>query len=233
MDIIDLITIEVELSIGKKVLVVIDDLDKPDLKIASKIFYEMHPWLIQPKCGIIYTVPIALHYSSDFGQVKSAFTENYVLPNVTINKYEDRKPNEEGYTIMNKFVQKRMSLDLIKEDALKHAIAMSGGVFREMARLIRKSADSAVARGDEVIEKSDVEDAENEIRNEFRRMLTTEDYKTLKEIYEWRELKGSDKCSPLLHNLSIIEYRNKHNWCDVHPAIIPLLEPQQTQVYLV
>lgn len=224
MDIIDLITMEVELLTEKKVLVVIDDLDKPDLKIASKIFYEMHPWLVQPKCGIIYTVPIALHYSSDFGQVKSAFTENYVLPNITINKYEDRKPNEEGRAIMREFVQKRMSLDLIKGDALEYATAMSGGVFREMARLVRKSADNAVARDDDVIEISDVEDAINEIRNEFRRMLTTEDYKTLKEIYERRELIGSNICSPLLHNLSIIEYRNKHNWCDVHPAIIPLLK---------
>ncbi len=224
MDIIDLITMEVELVTGKKVLVVIDDLDKPDLKIANEIFYKMHPWLVQPKCGIIYTIPIALHYSADFGQVKSAFTENYVLPNVTINKYEDREPNEDGYAIMKEFVQKRMSLDLIEEDALEYAIAMSGGVFREMARIIRKSADSAVARDDKVIEKSDVEDAESDIRNEFRRMLTTEDYMNLREICGKRELKGSDKCSPLLHNLSVIEYRNKHNWCDVHPAIIPLLE---------
>lgn len=205
MDIIDLITIEVEFITGKKVLVIIDDLDKPDLKIASEIFYKMHPWLVQPKCGIIYTVPIALHYSSDFGQVKSAFTENYVLPNITINKYEDRKPNEDGYAIMREFVQKRMSLELIKEDALEYAIAMSGGVFREMARLIRKSADSAVARDSDVIEKSDVEDAENEIRNEFRRMLTTEDYKTLEEIYQRRELKGSDKCSPLLHDYAVLK----------------------------
>jgi hypothetical protein len=116
-----------------------------------------------------------------------------------------------------------MSLDLIDEEALNYAIYISGGVFREMARVMSMAADNATARGAGKIGKQDVEDAESEIRNEFRRMLETEDYEALVKIHKSWELRGSEICEKLLHNLSILEYRNEENWCDVHPAVVPLI----------
>jgi len=229
----DLIIAEVEQEKEKKIIVAIDDLDKPDLEVARKLFYERQSSLTLPKCAIIYTIPIALLYSSESGQVRQTFTESYVLPNVTITKGTDRRLNEEGRTVMKGLVEKRMSLDLIKPEALNHAIDTSGGVFREMARIIRMAADNAIARGEGTIYKQDVLKAESSIRNEFRRMLQTKDYEKLAEIYKTRELKGSDVCADLLHNLSILEYQNDENWCDVHPAVIPLLKlPRKGKVYI-
>jgi len=228
ISITNLIIAEVENKTGKKVLVAIDDLDKPDLEVAKKIFCESQASLTLPNCTIIYTIPIALHYSAEAGQVIPTFTRSYVLPNITITKHEDFSPDDEGRAVMKEFVEKRMSLELIEgnmdDGALGYAITISGGVFREMARIMGMAADNAIARGGEKIEKEDVEEAESEIRNEFRRMLKSEDYDSLKEIHKIRELKGSETCAHLLHNLSIMEYRNKENWCDVHPAIIPLIE---------
>jgi len=226
INVIDLIIAEVELRAGKKVLVAIEDLDKPDLSDARDLFYERQTSLTLPNCRIIYTVPIALLYSPDAGQVRQAFDRTFPLPNVTIAKREDRNPDEEGRAVMREFIAKRMSLDLIEEDALEHAIVVSGGVFREMARIIRTAADNAIARGEEKIQKRDVQRVESEIRNEFRRMLEAEDYDALKEIYQKRDLTviGSKICAKLLHNLSILEYQDDENWCDVHPAIIPLIE---------
>lgn len=225
--IIDLIITEVEIESNKKVLVAIDGLDKPDLKVVHTIFYERQPSLTQPKCSIIYTVPVALYYSQEFGQVKHAFTESYVLPNVSIAKYDDGSPYEEGRKVMRNFVEKRMSLDLIEKDALEYAISISGGVFREMAWIIRTAADKAIARGDEKIQKSDIDKAESRRRNEFRRILRTEDYDLLVNIHRNRKLMGAEKCAHLLHNLSILEYVNDENWCDVHPVIIPLIEGEK------
>ncbi len=227
MDIINLIVAEVELNSRKKVLVVIEDLDKTDLKTAKDLFYERQSSLTQPRCSIIYTVPIALLYSSEARQVTQAFPGEYVLPSVSITKRKTRDPNKGGRAVMKEFVRKRMSLDLIKPDALEHAITISGGVFREMARIVRDAADNAIARNVETIEKQDVERAESEIRNEFRRTLELKDYEELKKIYGSQELRGSDVCAKLLHNLSILEYRNKKNWYDIHPVIIPLLEERR------
>jgi hypothetical protein len=129
---------------------------------------------------------------------------------------------------MKEFALKRISPDLIEEDALEHAVTMSGGVFREMARLMQIAADNAIARGEGKIEKRDVEEAESEIRNNFRRMLKTENYDALKQIYDTRELRGSETCAELLHNLSILEYQNDENWCDVHPVVVPLIDGEET-----
>ncbi len=125
---------------------------------------------------------------------------------------------------MKDFVLKRMSPDLMVDDALKHAITISGGVFREMARIMRRSASKASARGEDKIEMIDVQKTESDFRNEFRRMLQIDDYRELKEIYETRRLEVSEERAKLLHNLSILEYQNDNNWCDVHPIVTPLIE---------
>jgi len=228
VSITNLIIAEVEQKVEKKVLVAIDDLDKPDLEVARKLFYKRQTSLTLPDCSIIYTIPIALLYSSDATQVKQPFTESHILPNVTITNRRDRSPDSEGRMVMREFVKKRMSLDLIDEEALNYAIYVSGGVFREMALVMSMAADNAIARGLEKIGKQDVEHAESEIRNEFRRMLETEDYEALAKIHKSRELRGSETCEKLLHNLSILEYRNEENWCDVHPAVVPLIAGEQS-----
>lgn len=222
---INSIIAEVKLKSEREVLVAIDDLDKPDLSLAKELFYERQTSLTQPNCSIIYTIPIALLYSSEAGQVERAFTGSYVLPNVTVAKHDGRLPDEEGRALMKDSVLKRISQDLIEEDALNHAIGISGGVFREMARIIGIAAAKAYARGEEKIEIVDVRKAESEIRNEFRRMLESRHYDALKEIYKKRELKGSEICAELLHNMSVLEYRNDENWCDVHPVIHPIIIP--------
>jgi len=223
INIIDLIIDEVQLVLETRVLVAIEDLDKTNLDVAETIFFEKQSSITQPKCTIIYTVPIALFYSPEARQVVQPFTQSYVLPNVTITNRHDRSPDREGRMVMREFVKKRMSLDLIDEESLNYAIYVSGGVFREMARVMSMAADNAIARGEEKIGKQDVEDAESEIRNEFRRMLETDDYEALAKIHKSRELRGSETCEKLLHNLSILEYRNEENWCDVHPAVVPLI----------
>jgi len=225
INIIDLIIAEAELKIGRKILVAIEDLDKPDLSDARDLFCERQTSLTLPKCSIIYTIPIALIYSPDAGQLRHTFGSPLMLPSVTITKNDDdRSPNDKGRDVMREFVTKRMSPGLIEPDALEHAITISGGVFREMARIIRDAADNAIAIGKKKIEKTYVETDESEIRNEFRRMLRIGDYDELKEIYKTRELKVSKERAELLHNLSILEYQNKENWCDVHPAVVPLIK---------
>lgn len=240
----NLIIADVEQKLNKKVLVVVDDLDKPDLKVAHELFYERKTSLTLPNCGIIYTIPIALHYALEAGQVIRSFTKSYVLPNITINRHADRSPDADGHAVMREFIEKRMSLDLIDENALEHAISISGGVFREMARIMEMAADSADERGAEKIERQDIEDAESEIGNEFRRMLEPEHYKVLRDIYETKRLEVSDRIlkeihetrdlnvseiiAKLYHSLSILEYRNKKAWYDIHPVIIPLLEERRT-----
>jgi hypothetical protein len=83
--------------------------------------------------------------------------------------------HSEGYKTLEQFVNLRMCADLIEPSALEQAISFSGGVFRELARVIRTGIGRARRRNGTRIEEVDIEWAATEIRNEYRRILDKED----------------------------------------------------------
>ena len=51
-------------------LILIDDMDKPDLDIARSIFHDRREIMMQPNCAIVYTVSSALFYSKEFDAIE-------------------------------------------------------------------------------------------------------------------------------------------------------------------
>jgi Cdc6-like AAA superfamily ATPase len=113
---------------------------------------------------------------------------------------------------------------LISDDALNGAIAYSGGVFRELARIMRTAIGRARRRKVAKIEMDDIEWAATEIRNEYRRILNKTDLQFLRKIREHNRLEYNDRLRPLMQLLAVMEYRNGENWCDVHPILRRLLD---------
>ena len=202
-------------------LVLIDDLDKPDLERACEIFHDRRGVMLQPNVAIVYTVSSPLFYSPEFEAIRD---RAIFLPNVKL--HQRRKPDErdaEGYRTMRMFVHKRMHPDLITPDALEEAIKISGGVFREMCRVVRYAIGRTRTQGQPRVELVDVQRAGSEIRNEYRRILTAEQRSLLLEVHTHNRLDQPDRLGPLMQMLAALEYRNDENWCDVHPALVPLL----------
>ena len=117
----------------------------------------------------------------------------------------------------------RVKSELINPAALHEAITYSGGVFRELARIIRAAIGRARRRKSAQIEPEDVEWAATEIRNEYRRILDKEDIKLLKKVHEGKKLEYSEQMMPMLQLLAILEYRDQENWCDIHPVLRKIL----------
>jgi hypothetical protein len=222
IDKINLIIADIEGKEQKNVLVIIDDLDKPSLEQAKAIFYNNYTAITQPACHIVYTVPISIFFVPEFTAIREA---RFFLPNVKLHTKNDRNSRyEPGYKLMQTFVYRRMKEELIESEALDFAIKMSGGVFREGARIMQIAADSAIEKERNRILIEDVESAEREIRSDFKRILKSEDYDTLNEISKSNEIRGIEKIGHLLHNLSVLEYENEENWCDIHPTLEELLK---------
>lgn len=222
IDKINLIIADIEGKEKKNVLVIIDDLDKPSLEQAKEIFYNNHTAITQPVCYIVYTVPISIFFATEFTAIRET---RFFLPNIKLHAKKDRDSiYEPGYKQMQTFVFKRMKEGLIRLEALNLAIKMSGGVFREGARIMQIAADRAIEQERTRIIKEDVERAEREIRSDFKRILKSEDYNTLKEIRKTNDIRGIEKIGALLHNLSVLEYENDENWCDIHPTLEELLK---------
>ena len=177
--------------------------------------------MMQPNCAIVYTVSSALFYSKDFDAIRD---QALFLPNVKLHPHNSPEQHTpEGYETMRRFVSLRMDLGLINNQALDDAITYSGGVFREMARIMRTAIGRARRRKAKQIENIDVEWAAAEIRNEYRRILDKEDILILKKIHEKNKMEYNDRIRPLLQLLALLEYRNGENWCDIHPVLRKLL----------
>lgn len=222
IDKINLIIADIQGKESKNVLVLIDDLDKPSLEQATNIFYNNYTAITQPSCFIVYTVPISIYFTSEFTVLKESM---FFLPNIKLHPKDDKNTmDEKGYELMRTFVFNRMKPELIEPDALNHAIKIGAGVFRETARVMQIAADSAIEHGRSCIINEDVNRAEGEIRGDFKRQLTTEDYDILREICNINEMRGIEKIGKLLHNLCVLEYVNGEPWCDVHPVLEELLK---------
>ncbi len=203
-------------------LVLIDDLDKPRLDKAREIFYDNRGVMLQPEIAIVYTVSSPLFYSPEFEAIRD---RAIFLPNVKLHPHrQSRERDRDGYRTMRMFVHKRMHPDLIAPDALEEAIRLSGGVFREMCRVMRYAIGRARVKKTAQITIEDVERAGAEIRNEYRRILTPAQRQLLREVHAENQLGRPEELGPLMQMLAALEYRNAENWCDVHPALLPLLE---------
>jgi hypothetical protein len=202
-------------------LILIDDMDKPDLGRARTIFHDHREIMLQPNCAIVYTVSSALFYSKEFDAIRD---QALFLPNINLRTATDADQHlQEGYRTLEKFVTVRMDAKLIQPLALESAITYSGGVFRELARIIRTSIGRTRRRKAMQIEPEDIEWAATEIRNEYRRILDKEDLKLLKSVHDHKRLEYSDRLRPLLQLLALLEYRDEENWCDVHPVLRKML----------
>lgn len=203
-------------------LILIDDLDKPGLDEARAIFHDRREIMMQPNCAIIYTVSSALFYSKGFDAIRD---QAIFLPNIRLHPpVQPEVKDRDGYQTMRRFVTVRMDSSLIDNLALEDAITYSGGVFREMARIMRTAIGRARRRKSARVEVVDVEWATTEIRNEYRRILDKDDIEILKKVHQQNRLEYSDRLRPLLQLLAILEYRNGENWCDVHPVLRRLIE---------
>lgn len=206
-------------------LVLIDDLDKPSLEIARRIFYERREIMLQPACPIVYTVSSPLFYGPEFEAIRD---RAIFLPNIKLHPEGDRKGRfEPGYATLREAVTRRMAAELIAPDALDLAAEMSGGVFRELMRLLRNAIDRALDAGHERVEEEDVAGAAAEIRGEYRRILSQKQRRTLARIRTSNQLDEPAEVAPLLQILAVLEYANGEPWYDVHPVLNKLLDEER------
>ena len=205
------------------VLVLVDDLDKAGVDDALGLFKDSLAALLQPSFYMLYTVPVWVFYSSEFPSIRRP--NAFLLPNVKLHPKGHRdKKDQQGFKIMRDFVFRRMSEKLISTQALNYAIKMSGGVFRELARIMQITVDFAIERDSESVQITDVKRAVNELRNEFRRILEEGDYEALNEIYRHQDYEGIDRIRHLLERLLVLEYVNDENWLDIHPVLEEIVQ---------
>ena len=224
IDAINKIIIDAERELGKRILVIIDDLDKMNLEMSEELFYKHGVELTQPTCKIIYTIPQPLLFSNKIRPIVLHYFDGRVeLPNIKVKK-RNGEIDPDGYKVMREVALRRMEEDLITEEAMNEAIKSSGGILTEFIRIIRGAANIANMENRKRIEKRDVERVVTDIRNDYIRILNKEDIKILKEVERTKGKTDEERFQDLLFSLAILEYENGEIWYDIHPTIKGIIE---------
>ncbi len=85
IDVINMIAAAIYAKEKRIPLLLIDDMDKPDLNKATAIFHDRREIMMQPNCAIIYTVSSALFYSKEFDAIRD---QAIFLPNINLHPYQ-------------------------------------------------------------------------------------------------------------------------------------------------
>lgn len=228
----------------KEILVIIDDLDKLELGRVNDIYRDNIKALCQPNFRVIYTVPIAVLRDKFLRPLIETETNDQIVTMPVIKlfkKGENRLPNAvplvEATDILCQILTKRISSQLLETQTAEQIVIMSGGLLRELIRIANECCRICLRlvrrepnRTNLKINQEILEQAVNNIRNDFAMNLGKVDYGILQEVYHQfapndpRQTEFLD----LLHGLSVLEYSasNERIWYDVHPIVVELLKEQ-------
>lgn len=223
------LTMEVENKSTKRIVIIVDDLDKLTRgEQAEDFFYKNYGLLIQANCFVIYTFPIPLTFNPYYENVRHAFDDDIILPQLPVKNRDRTEIKEENFNFYKQIVERRMDLGLIEEEALKEAI-LSTGKTSEFISVMLDATIKAHRNGNEKITKEEVGKALEKLRRTYDRTLTEAHKRRLLEIYEKKEARDeniSDSTSrDLLFSLTAVEYEDEEGrWCDINPLLLPLVE---------
>jgi hypothetical protein len=219
---LDILARAIEAAGGRRILAIVEDLDKADLHTAKQLFYDHAVSLSAPAVSIIYTFPTALRHDNDFMQVRMNFPDVSVLPNLKV-QHRDGSPAVEGLACVREILTRRVESTLFDGEALDRLAKYSSGIPRELIALARLASLEARKAGRGMIDTTAVERAASNRRIDYEVLLTSAQLKLLKKVRRTKRIDNDEAHRALLHNLSVLEYRNDDVWYDVNPVIRPLL----------
>lgn len=197
----------------KDLVLIVDGIEKMHYEINddgnsthNQLFIQHAEQLRSPKCHIIYTVPISLAYTQNLG---ADFDEVSVLPMVKMDK--------EGIEQLQQVIAKRVDINRVfnNEQLVIKLAEISGGVVRDLMRLVRMSTDT----DNHKISEDDVDYAINALKKEYDRLIRNEDIENLKQVYKTKRIQADESNARLLNLRLVLEYQNGERWANLHPAI--------------
>lgn len=224
INLINEVIYEVSAVTGKNILLIIDDLDKiQPLDAALNIFREHIKSLVSFNCFAIYTAPISLLYdpaSKHIGQ----FLEVHYMPMFRV-RTKDGAPEDPASTdvnILREILYRRVHPDLLEENVAEAAINMTGGILRELIRVIRGCCVYCEEYGISRITHNVLDFHKNKLKSEYYRILEHDDYEWLHRVK--RTKSRADVNMRHLESLCVLYYPNGKGWFDVHPIVSELID---------
>lgn len=223
-----------KITIGKKLLVIIDDLDKiKEIKHINSIFLDNRNYIFGLKCKKVISIPTYLTTAPEINIYMPNPIPQFVLrlKENPIDKTGDikKKDIERNKDLLKEVIKIRIAdgIELIDDDALDTAVEFSGGIIRQLVSIIRQAAVKVrIIKGDK-ISKNDVLDAINTLRDTMARTIISTDKITLLDKINKENKPVSEKAEEfleLLHANNVLAYQNGNIWYELNPLIKSTVE---------
>jgi hypothetical protein len=232
-------------QVGKKGLVVIvDNLDRIDNRQKGwgrpqqeYLFVDQGECLTKLRCHLVYTMPLALKFSNDYGNLTQRFSEDpKVLPMVPV-QLTDGSQCEAGMALLRQMVLARAFPDLDEDKRLDKSTEIfdspqtldrlcyvSGGHVRDLLRLL----NTWIKKGRQLpLSRETLEDVIRSRRNEMTMPISDEEWELLRQVRHRKKVSDDQGYQKLIRSRLVFEYRDKgESWFDINPILAEAKELQ-------
>jgi hypothetical protein len=229
---------------GKKGLVVIvDNLDRLDSRQKpfgrpqqEYLFVDQGEYLTKLNCHLVYTMPLALKFSNDYGNLTQRFEEPRVLPMVPV-QLRDGSECDAGMELLRQMILARAFPDLDEQKRLNNITEIfdssktldrlcrvSGGHVRDLLRLLNTWIMEEMELP---LSGATLEAVIRARRNEMTMPISDDEWELLRQVRQRKKVSGDDGYQTLIRSRLVFEYRDSgESWFDINPILAEAKELQ-------
>jgi len=209
---------------GKRILLLISDLDKIELESAREIFITSSLAVTKLNVCSILTFPLTLKYENEFVRMYRNFNHIYFLESFPVYQ-AGGKIDLTVLESLKEIISKRISEKLIEPDVLQRILFLSGGIPFELINIVRECCKVALRLRYGFIDIENLQEAISRIRATYQIGLTEKDRKILRNVHIYKRKIENADLTRLLNQYWITEYGAWDNvWYDINPILINLIK---------
>lgn len=227
----------------KGLVVIVDNLDRLDNRDKpfgrpqqEYLFVDQGEFLIKLGCHVVYTMPLSLKFSNDYGNLTQRFEEPKVLPMVPV-KLRDDSECLEGMALLRQMVLARAfpdkteteRLDSIGEifdslATLDRLCQVSGGHVRDLLRLLN---DWIKKERQLPLLGNTLEQIIRQRCNNMTMPISDEEWELLRQVKQRKRVTDDGGYQKLIRSRFVFEYHyNDEMWFDINPILAEAKEFQ-------
>ncbi|MDJ0705360.1 MAG: AAA family ATPase [Leptolyngbyaceae cyanobacterium MO_188.B28] len=230
---------------GRRGLVVlVDNLDQiaPAPKAWGRpqpeyLFVDRGTQLRRLNCHIIYTIPLALRFSDDFGRLTTSFmVDPKVLPMAPV-QLRDGRQHQEGMALLRQLALARAFPNVAADqrlarspevfdspDTLDRLCRISGGHVRNLLRFLN---DWIQEDRQLPLTRESLETVIRTRRNELTLSIDTQEWEALRQVVRHKTVAGNQDYQALIRSMFVYEYLDQEgSWFDINPILAEAKEFQ-------
>jgi hypothetical protein len=225
-------------KLGKEgVVVIVDNLDRVDdspkpwgRPQTEYLFVDRAEQLRKLQCHMVYTMPLALRFSRDYGTLTARFmTDPIVLPMVPVVR-RDGSTHEEGISLLRQMILSRAmpdhspterlnAIDQVFDNiqTLDRLCFASGGHVRNIMRLLN---DALRKQRGLPVTLEVLEETIRKRRNELVLSIDDEEWNLLRQVNRTKKVVGDQGYQTLIRSMYVYEYQDDDgSWFEVNPVL--------------